>query len=274
MWRADRYVPPTVVRVARGVLRACRAPASAAMQSLLSQRNRDGMSVRRVTLAAAGTAAIPLAGIAIARLLLPIKIPDMTRDVAAIAGIHPLSGILSSLGILFWWSSATLWLFAASLRRTCQGAAGVGFLVCPGLLSAYLGLDDLFQVHEYLVPTYLKVPEGAVYGVLALATACYLWRYRRRLLAPDGALLLLALALLSGSVVVDAVLGPWLWRLKDWNYFVEDGLKWAGICFWTAFSVVRCARELSPLLPMASDRRLSSGAGDSAARALSARGGS
>jgi len=27
---------------------------------------------------------------------------NMTRDMAAIAGIHPLSGILSNLGILLW----------------------------------------------------------------------------------------------------------------------------------------------------------------------------
>lgn len=214
--------------------------------------------LRRVILATIGTAAVPLLGIAVARILLHIKIPDMTRDVAAIAGIHPLSGILSSLGILFWWTSATVWLFAAFLRRVHQGAAGVGFLVYSGLLSAYLGLDDLFQFHEYLAPTYLKVSERAVYGLLAVATAFYLWRYRRPLQRPDGVLLLLALASLSSSVVVDAALEPWLWRLKDWTYFVEDALKWLGICFWTAFCVVRCTSDLRSILPIESGEPLPS----------------
>lgn len=180
----------------------------------------------------------------------------MTRDVAAIAGIHPLSGILSSVGILFWWTSATIWFFAAFLRRVFQGTSGVGFLIYSGLLSAYLGLDDLFQFHEYLAPTYLEVSEGAVYGLLVFATAFYLWRYRRSFQRPDGVLLLIALAFLSGSVVVDVALEPWLWRLKDWTLFIEDGLKWLGICFWTAFCVVRCTRDLRSILPIASTESL------------------
>jgi hypothetical protein len=210
---------------------------------------------RRVIPATVGIAAIPLLGIAVARILLHVRIPDMTRDVAAVAGIHPLSGILSSLGILFWWTSATIWLFAAFLRRDRQ-EPGVGFLVYSGFLSAYFGLDDLFQFHEYLAPTYLKVSERVVYGLLAFATAVYLWRYRWAFQRPDGVLLLLALTFLSSSVVIDAALEPWLWRLKDWTCFVEDGLKWLGICFWTAFCVVRSTTDLRSILPIASSEPL------------------
>jgi hypothetical protein len=191
-------------------------------------------------------------------MLLQVKIPDMTRDLAAIAGIHPLSGFLSSLGILLWWTSATVWLFTAFLRRIRHGSAGVGFLVYSGLLSAYLGLDDLFLFHEYLAPTYLKVPEKVVYGLLAAATAFYLWRYRRAIQTSDGVLLLLALAFLSSSVLVDAVLEPWLWSLKDWTYFLEDGLKWLGICFWTALCVVQCTSDFRSTLPIESSEPLAS----------------
>lgn len=201
----------------------------------------------RVILTTGGIASVPLLAIAVVRVLLQVQIPDMTRDVAAIASIHPLSGILSSLGILLWWTSATIWFFAAFLQRGRPSAAYVGFLVYSGLLSAYLGLDDLFQFHEYLAPTYLKVPEQVIYGLLAFVVAVYLWRYRRALERPDGVLLLLALALLSGSVAVDAALEPWLWRLKDWSFFVEDGFKWLGICFWTAFCVVRTTSDLSSI---------------------------
>lgn len=203
---------------------------------------------RRMLLMIVGAAVIPLVGIAVARILLPIKLPDMTRDVAAIAGIHPLSGILSSMSILFWWTSGTIWLFAAFLRRVCLGTPGVGLMVYSGLLSTYLGLDDLFQFHEYLAPTYLKVSEPVVYCLLAFAVVFYLYRYRRPLQRPDGVLLLVALALLSSSVVVDVALKPWLWRLKDWSFLVEDGLKWLGLCFWTAFCIVRCTCDLRPIL--------------------------
>ena len=48
----------------------------------------------RKVLLLGGIAVIPLMVIASLRLSLNIKIPDMTRDVAAIGGIHPLSGFL------------------------------------------------------------------------------------------------------------------------------------------------------------------------------------
>ncbi len=203
---------------------------------------------RRMALVATGASLLPLLGIAVARLFFEIRIPNVTRDVAAIAEIHPLSGLLSSMGILLWWTSASVWLFAAVLGRAGPSSTDPGFFVYSGLLSAYLGLDDLFQIHEYLAPTYLNVPERGVYGLFAAATAVYLWRYRRLLQRPDGVLLLCALACLSGSVAVDTVLEPWLWRLKDWLFFVEDGLKWVGICFWTAFCIARCCSELRPLV--------------------------
>lgn len=200
--------------------------------------------MRRVILATAGVAAVPLLCIVLARVLLQVQMPDMTRDVAAIANIHPLSGALSSLGILVWWTSATICLFTAFVQRGHAEAVDAGELVYTGLLSVYLGLDDLFQFHERLAPTYLNLSEKGVYGLLAVAVAIYLWRYRRIFREPSGVLLLLALGLLSGSVVVDVVLEPWLWRLKDWSYFVEDGLKWLGICSWAAFCGVRASAAL------------------------------
>ena len=198
----------------------------------------------RAVLAVAVTAAVPLLLVALAHLFLQISIPGMTRDVAAIADIHPLTGILSTLGILLWWMSAAIYLFVAHLLSDCQERADTGFLVHSGLLSAYFGFDDLFQFHEFLAPTYLMVPEGVVYGILACAVGVYLCRFRRQLIKPDGPLLLIALAVLSSSALNDGVLDPWLWRIQDWSYFVEDGLKWLGICFWTAFCIVRSSNAI------------------------------
>ena len=215
----------------------------------------------RLILAVLGAAVIPLLSLAFARIFLQIDIASMTRDVNAIAGVHPLSGILSSLGILLWWTSVSVYLFTAYLLRSIQSTSGVGFLVYSGLLSTYLGLDDLFQVHEHLAPGYLKVPELVVYALLGSATTCYLWRYRRLLRQPDAVLLLFALAFLFISVAVDAVWKLWMWHPKDWKFLFEDGAKWLGICYWTAFCVVRCSRELGSMLPMASSKPPPSEAG-------------
>lgn len=220
----------------------------------IKERGKVVVSCRAI-LAIICIAIIPLLGIAGTRMFLHIGISNMTRDVTAIAGIHPLSGILSSLGILLWWTSATVWFFAALLRRCRQEAQGIGFLVCSGLLSTYLALDDLFLFHEHLFPTYLSVSEQTVYAFLAVCTMLYLWRYRRYFIRSDGVLMLLALAFLCASVVFDAVLAPHLWHLKDWLFLVEDGLKWLGICFWTAFCIVRCTNDLRLAYQRGRDKR-------------------
>ena len=51
---------------------------------------------------AAGEAFVPLLLLAVLCLELGIGVQDMTRDVAAIAHVHPLFGALSSLRILLW----------------------------------------------------------------------------------------------------------------------------------------------------------------------------
>lgn len=198
----------------------------------------------RLIFSAGIAASIPLLAAAAASRLLQAPIGHLTRDIAAVANVHPLTGFLSSLGILLWAASATVWLFAAYVQRARQPNRSPGFLVFPGLLSAYLALDDLFELHELVAPRYLGVPEEAIYALLGAALGVYLWRYRERLRERHGELLLLALAALAASVAVDAGLDAWLWRLGEWVLLVEDGFKWLGICFWTEFAVFSAAAEL------------------------------
>jgi hypothetical protein len=202
-------------------------------------------------------ATVPLLAVAAAGILWRVNVTDMTRDIAFVAELHPLTGGLSSLGVLLWWTSATVWLFSAFLRLSPGAGEDVSFMVYSGLLSAYLALDDLFQFHEYLAPSMLKVPESVVYVLLAVATSYYLWRFRTLLRRPDGVLLLASLAFLCCSLLVDEALElePWQWRLSEWPYFVEDGFKWLGIAFWTTFSIRRCGSELRSMLTAAPDAR-------------------
>lgn len=198
----------------------------------------------RVIVVATAAALSPLAAVALAHLLFGVSIPDLTRDVAAIANIPPHFGILSSFGIVLWWTSAVLWLFSAFLVHALE-RGNVAFYVYSGVLSAYLGFDDYFQFHELIGPRYLGLSELATFSLLAAATAYYVWRFWDTLLRPDSVLLVVALGLLAGSVVLDAILAPWMWHFGEWEYLVEDGLKWMGIVCWTAFCTVRCASELS-----------------------------
>jgi len=193
-------------------------------------------------------AVLPLVVIAILGLQHQVHFSRMTRDVAAIARIHPLSGFLSSLGILLWWTSATLWLFSASVYRTLHLHKLFRFALATGLLSAYFALDDLYQLHESIAPNYLGVPEKGVFAILAVWTILYLVLCRHQLLKKNGTWMLLALVLLGASLMMDAVLEPQLMQLGQWSYLLEDGCKWLGIVCWCCFCLISCRCGMMALI--------------------------
>lgn len=166
-----------------------------------------------------------------------VSIPSMTRDVAAIAGVHPLSGALSSLGILVWCTAAATCTFAAMLIRPVVSKEECQFLLCSALLTTYLMLDDLFQFHEALAGRYLGLNEKVVYLLLGVAVFSYLASFREIILQTNFLVFALALAFLALSVVTDTILEPWLWRLDHWALFIEDGAKWLGIVCWCSYYV-------------------------------------
>ena len=87
-------------------------------------------------------ALIPLVLVAGTSVVLDIETHRITRDVAAIANIHPLAGMLSSLGILLWWSSTSIWLFTAILWSSVDAREKFRFALSSACLSAYLALPS------------------------------------------------------------------------------------------------------------------------------------
>jgi len=178
-----------------------------------------------------------LAAMALAGVLFQVDMDVMTRDVTATANVHPLTGILSNLGILLWCAAASICAFAAVTLRNVKPGEAFRFLLCSALLSAYLLLDDFFLFHDELAPRYLGVDEKLVYAALGIAVSAYLIAFWRVILQTHFAVLLLALGFLGIAVVMDALLEPWLRRLGHWEYFVEDGAKWLGIAAWCSYYV-------------------------------------
>ena len=179
-----------------------------------------------------------LVAMAVVSVLFQVSMPDMTRDVTAIANIPPLSGVLSNLGVLLWCAAASICIFAAMTLRNVEPRDTFRFLLSSGLLSAYLLFDDFFLFHEDLASRYLGLNEKVVYAALGIAVSAYLIAFRRVILRTNFGVLLLALGFLATSVVIDDILEPLvLWRLGDWEYFFEDGAKWLGIACWCSYYV-------------------------------------
>lgn len=181
-------------------------------------------------------AAITLAMVAAAGATFDIKIPVMTADPTATARLHPLTGIISNLGILLWCAAASTCAFAAMALRQNQHDSR-RFLLSSAMLTAYLMLDDLFLFHEHLAPRYLGLDERFIYAALGTVVGLYLTTFIRVILRTNFIHLLLAVGFLGASVVVDAILEPWLWRIGQWEYFLEDGTKWLGIVSWCSYYV-------------------------------------
>ncbi len=191
-----------------------------------------------------------LVAIAAASAIGHIEVHEFTRDMAGIADVHPLTGILSSLGILLWCVTASIGFFAAIMGDRNRQPDVFWFLIVSGCLSTYMLLDDLYMFHELLAPRYLGLREEAVLAVLVLAILIYIFMFRRTILQTYSFFLLLALIFLTTSVVVDRIFVSLEARIGHWEGLVEDGAKWLGIVSWCTYFVHTSGRFLLERRPV------------------------
>ena len=185
--------------------------------------------------------------------------PTPFRDVAAVANVHPLTGAMSTLGLLLWAATAAVWLCAALLARACHAPFAKSYAAAAAI-TAYLALDDSYQLHERLVPELLAMHERVVLIAIA-AVALGFGIAARALLLRTPLAYLACLALLPMSMALDnSGIGAAL-LFGTMRAALEDIGKWIGIVGWlmTALWHYRAlARQCSNALlgPMASDPSL------------------
>lgn len=186
-----------------------------------------------------------------AKLFQGISPSYFTVDPLALGRLPFYAGFLSNLGVLLWCASAAVYLFASFLVRGQERAADRRFLRASGLLTAFLLCDDLFMLHEQALPTYLHIPEAAVYAAYGATVGWYLFKSRSPLLRTEFTLLGAAFLFLGGSVLIDACSGG--------RYLSEDGLKFLGIVAWAVYAcrtswrmaeATREARKAAPPRPL------------------------
>ena len=159
----------------------------------------------------------------------------LSRDVASSAGVDPLHGLQSHLGVLAWWSAASVAVFAGWAARGRALDERPRLLIWLGLLTAALAADDQLMVHEALAPYYLGIGERWVVAAYGVVLAAILIRFSAALRAGPGLPLFASgLGLLALSVLVDLLQERWD---SEWRVFVEDGFKLLGIAGWSAYLV-------------------------------------
>lgn len=181
--------------------------------------------------------ALVVGAVAVAAARFGVSLPFMTRDYSALAEVHPLSGVLSNLGILVWCATAAICLFAAAVLSASGQPEASRFFAASGALTGYLTLDDLFLIHEDLAERYLGWDETIVLAILGAAVLIYLYSFRSIIWHSSFIVLAVAVVLLAASVTTEVIFEPVMWLLRDWQYLLEDGFKWMGIAAWSCYYV-------------------------------------
>jgi hypothetical protein len=165
------------------------------------------------------------------------------RDPAASTNSPPYLGFFSQLAVLGWWAGAVSSLLAATVLPRSRARF---VLLSAGALTGLLTLDDLFMLHEEVLP-HLGLPERFVYAFYCIALAAYLLGCKSFHRSMDWPLLLASFALLGTSVAVDLVAD-----FGRYTLLIEDGTKFAGITAWSGYHALAARRCLLRELALSS----------------------
>lgn len=182
-----------------------------------------------------GFAVVVLLVVVGVRLTTGTPVADLVRDPLAVADGPPWLGAVSNLGILVWAVGAVGALFAAAaLRRSGAPREEVRFLVAAGVVTTVLLLDDLYMLHETVLPEYVGVPEPVVFGAYGALVGWFVVRFRAAIRRTRWPLALLAAAALAAMVLVDLA-GDGV--PASGRYLLEDGAKLFAQVGWAAYLV-------------------------------------
>jgi hypothetical protein len=162
----------------------------------------------------------------------------LLRDPAAAFEFAPYAGLFSHLGVLAMTVSGAISVFAA-LVLPCSGREKQ-VLLSAGLLSLWLAVDDLFMLHEALLPRLIGLPEAMTLGVyvalglglLGLIGPVVLTRRYLGLWASGGFLAAMLATDLTFEVATSASL------------LIEEAAKVCGFMLWAAFWIAEARTAL------------------------------
>lgn len=199
---------------------------------LIAQAKKLGLSIGLIY-------ALPLLlllAVAAASVAMKIPVAKFTRDWASVAHVHPFTSMVSNLGVVVWFVGATVCLFSwAILRAASDGSGRPTFLLAAGLFTAYLGLDDLFLLHDIIFPDYFGIKEKYTYLAYFVLIVAGLFVFRQTILKTDYLLLLIALGFFGFSIFVDIVQYRIQPYVGPWRILYEDGAKLLGIAGWLGY---------------------------------------
>lgn len=155
-----------------------------------------------------------------------ISYGDLTRDPNAIHNSPKYIGLLSQTGMIFWFGTAGILFFGASTtKQNNQDKKIFFFLTNAFLLTLFLGIDDLFMLHDEMAHRGIREEYFYIfYAFWLLATIVFFRGVIKNTLYP---LILVYGAVFGCSIIIDKLIAE--------AYLIEDILKFVGILNWTFY---------------------------------------
>ena len=168
-----------------------------------------------------------------------IELDHFTQDPASIMDTPFYLGFFSYIGILFWCATVVVCLFTRSIiQEDASKQREKQFLLYSGLVSALLLFDDLFLLHEFVLPEYFSLPKNVVYLIYLNILLVYGILFRNELLKSEYIIIIIAAGLLGISQFVDSIPMP----LPE-DSFLEDAVKLFGIVTWFTYYMRYCKEQ-------------------------------
>ena len=168
----------------------------------------------------------------------------ITGDPAEIMHYPAYIGALSSLGNLLWSMTAAVCLLGAIVVKQHRASRITRhFFLTSGMFSIILCVDDLFLLHDHVIPALLHIPEMLLYLLYLIAILVYLTYFMPCILNYEYLLLGTSIVFfgLSRSILAAS---PFIDHIE----IAADILKHFGIVFWLIFFYRTVLHEVNLLI--------------------------
>jgi hypothetical protein len=160
------------------------------------------------------------------------RLSYVTGDIVALTGQSLLVGVFSQVCLGLWAVAAGIALMGGLiLRRRASDPRAGGYLLACSAVTFLLLADDMFMIHERIFPRGLRINDNYMYVLYAVFAAAIAARYWRQIFRSDLRLAIAGVALMFGSVAIDAILS----LHSDLANFIEDVLKFLGVVTWVVY---------------------------------------
>jgi hypothetical protein len=167
------------------------------------------------------------------RYIYEIPVAELTRDPVQLLNGRPYTGMLSNLGIIIWSATAGICLFVVILNLSYPELKRVRrFFLLAFILTLVLLLDDLFLLHDVILPEDLNLSENYLYAVYGILSLIFIIYFSRDILQTPYLLLVAAVIFFGFSISVDTIVK--YFSLQH-GFILEDGSKFLGIISWGTY---------------------------------------